>query len=1150
MGLLSNLFSPIDEGQFQELKAKDVAIGKSMGVIEFNLDGTIITANQNFLNVLGYSLSEIKGRHHSMFVEPAYAASGEYRAFWDKLNRGEFEAAEFKRIGKNGKEVWIEASYNPMLDAQGKPFKVIKFATDVTDKKLRLADFEGQIGAIGKSMATIEFNLDGTIITANQNFLDVLGYKLDEVKGRHHSMFVESAYAASSEYRAFWDKLNRGEFDAAEYKRIGKGGKEVWIQASYNPIRDLNGKPYKVVKFATDVTTAKIRNANFEGQLAAIDKAMGTIEFNMDGTVITANKNFLDVLGYSLDDIKGRHHSMFAEPAYAASSEYRAFWDKLNRGEYDAGEYKRIGKGGKEVWIQASYNPIRDLNGKPFKVVKYATDVTAAKLRNADFEGQLAAINKAMATIEFNMDGTVISANANFLNTLGYSLDEIKGRHHSMFAEPSYASSPDYRAFWDKLNRGEFDAGQYKRIGKGGKEVWIEASYNPIRDLNGKPFKVVKYATDITAAKRYQMTVDRTLSEASAVIKAMAEGDLTRSMQGEYEGEFAVLRDALVQSVSSISALVADAAMLAKAAVQGRLTTRADAAKHKGDFQKIVQGVNMTIDYLVGYIDEIPLPAMIIDKQFNVLYMNKAGLALGNTRIENLQGSQCSSYFKTGDCNTEKCACRRAMVDQRQSQSSTVAKPTSTLELDIDYIGVPVKDENGQVIGAFEVVMDQTAIRKAQRQAKKVADYQAAEVVKVQSALGKLSKGDLNITLQTAASDADTADAHQTFSTINSAIDGVASSVRNLVDDAALLSHAAVEGKLNTRADASKHEGDYRKIVQGVNDTLDAVIGPINDIQRVMGAMEQGDMTEKIDAAYQGDFDTLKQAINNTIAKLSDTIAQINTASDALNNASAQVSATAQSLSQASSEQAASVEETTASVEEMTASINQNTENAKVTDNMATKSAQEATEGGTAVRETVDAMQQIAGKIGIIDDIAYQTNLLALNAAIEAARAGEHGKGFAVVAAEVRKLAERSQVAAQEIGQLAGSSVKMAEKAGKLLDEMVPSIRKTSDLVQEIAAASSEQSSGVAQINGAMGQLNKATQQNASAAEELAATAEEMGGQAGQLQDLMGFFKIVEQDERPAARSAARAARPAAAAKRSSPARAAAPVAEQDFERF
>jgi methyl-accepting chemotaxis protein len=268
-----------------------------------------------------------------------------------------------------------------------------------------------------------------------------------------------------------------------------------------------------------------------------------------------------------------------------------------------------------------------------------------------------------------------------------------------------------------------------------------------------------------------------------------------------------------------------------------------------------------------------------------------------------------------------------------------------------------------------------------------------------------------------------------------------------------------------------------------------------------------GDLSVEV-ALKKGDTVSMLFAIQSMVVKLSEVITAVRSGADSLASASEEISATAQSLSQASSEQAASVEETTASIEQMTASISQNTENAKVTDSMAGKAATQATEGGQAVSSTVEAMKKIAGKIGIVDDIAYQTNLLALNAAIEAARAGEHGKGFAVVAAEVRKLAERSQVAAQEIGELAGNSVSLAEKAGKLLDEMVPSINKTSDLVQEIASASSEQSSGVAQINGAMGQLNQTTQQNASASEELAATAEEMSSQTEQLLNVMTFFKL------------------------------------------
>ncbi len=359
-----------------DLSAVYEALDRVQAIIEFDLDGTVITANDNFLHLFGYELGEIAGKHHRIFCEPGYAQSPAYAEFWNKLGRGEFHSEEFKRLAKNGKEIWLRASYNPVLDKDGKPVKVVKFATDVTAEKLRNAEFEGKVEAINRAQALIEFELDGTVITANENFLRIFEYDLDEIVGKHHRIFCEPGYAQSPAYVEFWQKLGRGEYYAAEFKRLTKEGREVWLQASYNPIFDMDGRPFKVVKFATDVTADKRQNAEFEGKVQAINRAQAVIEFELDGTVITANENFLRIFGYRLEDIVGKHHRIFCEPGYAESSAYAEFWEKLGRGEYDAGEFKRLSKDGAEVWLQASYNPIFDVDGRPLKVVKFAADIT------------------------------------------------------------------------------------------------------------------------------------------------------------------------------------------------------------------------------------------------------------------------------------------------------------------------------------------------------------------------------------------------------------------------------------------------------------------------------------------------------------------------------------------------------------------------------------------------------------------------------------------------------------------------------------------------------------------------------------------------------------------------------------------------------
>jgi methyl-accepting chemotaxis protein len=499
------------------------------------------------------------------------------------------------------------------------------------------------------------------------------------------------------------------------------------------------------------------------------------------------------------------------------------------------------------------------------------------------------------------------------------------------------------------------------------------------------------------------------------------------------------------------------------AAIRGELSNRVPLNAKQGFLRQISEGINHTLDAVTGplnmaanYVERIAkgdIPPKITDAyngDFNLIKNNL------NTCIDSLNGlieemNHMSVEHEAGDIDVR--------IDENRFQGSyqTMAK------------------------GLNDMVFGHIAVKK-----KAIACFE------------EFGQGNIDAPIELFPG-------KKRF--INTTVEQVRANIKALIADVDMLSQAAVAGDLEKRADASRHQGDFRKIVEGVNATLDTVIGPINEVMKVLAAMEQGDLTRRIQAQYGGDLQRLRDAANNTAEKLSQTVVEVVSAADSLSTAAGEVNATSQSLSQAASEQAASVEETSASIEQMTASINQNAENAGITDGIAAKAAREAMEGGEAVRQTVAAMKQIANKISIIDDIAYQTNLLALNAAIEAARAGDHGKGFAVVAAEVRNLAERSQVAAQEIGELAEGSVNTAERAGALLNEIVPSIGKTSDLVQEIAAASKEQSSGAGQVSTAMHQINQITQQNASASEELAATAEEMSDSARQLQALMNFFQ-------------------------------------------
>lgn len=357
---------------------------------------------------------------------------------------------------------------------------------------------EAVLHAINQSQSLVEFDLDGNVLHANDNFMRTMGYSLDELKGMHHRQFCSAEFAASAAYRELWTRLKSGHADGGEYMRFTKTGATVWLQASYNPIAGADGLPFKVVKVAADISAAKLRNADFEGKLQAVERVQASIEFDLTGRILHANDNFLKALGYTVDEVVGQHHRIFCHTEFAHSAEYALFWERLGRGEFNAGEYRRIDKHGKDVWILASYNPIFDGAGKAIKVIKYATDVTAQKERNAEIEGKLDAIGRSQAVIEFDLRGTILSANPNFLRVMGYLEEDVVGQHHSMFCESALVKSAEYRHFWADLGQGKFQSGRFRRRANHGADVWILATYNPIFNSAGKPYKVVKFAMDIT----------------------------------------------------------------------------------------------------------------------------------------------------------------------------------------------------------------------------------------------------------------------------------------------------------------------------------------------------------------------------------------------------------------------------------------------------------------------------------------------------------------------------------------------------------------------------------------------------------------------------------------------------------------------------
>ncbi|NVK73595.1 MAG: PAS domain S-box protein [Oceanospirillaceae bacterium] len=368
---------------------------------------------------------------------------------------------------------------------------------------------------------------------------------------------------------------------------------------------------------------------NAQGQLDALTRSQAIIEFDLHGNILVANDNFLNTLGYTLEEVQGKHHSIFVDNKYRNSREYKEFWARLNNGEFQSGEFCRYSKTGEAVWIEASYNPIFDANNKPFKVVKFATDITEKKNQNTDYESQLDAISKSQAVISFELDGTILSANDNFLNALGYSLGEVQGKHHSLFVDSEYKKSEEYRNFWRSLANGEHFIGRFPRVHKNGKVIWIQANYSPIRDPSGTPYKVVKFATDITAEVEAEQQLQLTVSQVNAAIDAAVNNDLTQRVATEDKTD-------MMLSIS--------------------------------------QGVNSLLDTMTDII-------INIKNASDAVYTGAREISNGNTDLSNRTEQQASSLEETASSMEELTGTVRQNADSAK-QANNLASSAVTIAID------------------------------------------------------------------------------------------------------------------------------------------------------------------------------------------------------------------------------------------------------------------------------------------------------------------------------------------------------------------------------------------------------------------------------------------------------------------------------------